>query len=406
MKLVLEDPELDYQVQRSLAKTDFGMANAGECMRIAAEIAEGGFDAWQPTFSSFAGRLRERADAAAAADHPATARSAYLRACEYYRNAFFFLRGHLDDEHVLGNFRASRECFLSATGLHDHPLLPLGSTDGSVPWSGYLGLPGEEGPYPLLLAPGGYDSTAEELYPTLAAGVARGYAVLIFDGPGQGRMLYERRVPMRPDWENVIPPVLDEILQLPELDPDRVALLGRSFGGYLCPRAASGEHRLAALIADPGQYDLGAALKQRLPDDLLPLLDEDSERAESAFAALLADDSMRRLFEPRMTVHGTGSVREYCRMLLEYSNEGHADAIRCPTLICDNETDPISTMQGRLLYEQLTCPKEFIRFTAAEGADGHCEGMGAIVFYERAFDWLDETLRGGRSWTEVGPVTG
>ncbi len=32
--------------------------------------------------------------------------------------------------------------------------------------------------------------------------------------------------------------------------------MGWSLGGYLTPRAASEEHRLAALIADPGQWGI------------------------------------------------------------------------------------------------------------------------------------------------------
>ena len=83
-------------------------------------------------------------------------------------------------------------------------------------------------------------------------------------------------------------------------------------------------------------------------------------------------------------------------MMRAYTNAGHAPEIRCPTLVCDNETDTISTEQGQLLFDDLRCPKAFIRFSAAEGAEGHCEGMAAVVFYERAFDWLDETLAGRR----------
>ena len=44
-------------------------------------------------------------------------------------------------------------------------------------------------------------------------------------------------------------------------DPARIALAGWSFGGYLAPRAAAGEPRLAALIADPGQWDLIEAIR-------------------------------------------------------------------------------------------------------------------------------------------------
>ncbi len=52
----------------------------------------------------------------------------------------------------------------------------------------------------------------------------------------------------------------------------------------------------------------------------------------------------------------------------------------------------LSAGQGQLLYDALTCPKAFRRFTRAEGAEGHCEGMAPIVFWTAAFDWLDTTL--------------
>ena len=49
----------------------------------------------------------------------------------------------------------------------------------------------------------------------------------------------------------------------------------------------------------------------------------------------------------------------------------------------------VSTGQGKQLFDQLTCPKDFRLFTRAEGAEGHCEGMAPIVFWTAAFDWLD-----------------
>jgi hypothetical protein len=38
-------------------------------------------------------------------------------------------------------------------------------------------------------------------------------------------------------------------------------LSGWSLGGYLAPRAASGEHRLAARIADPGQWSIAEGFR-------------------------------------------------------------------------------------------------------------------------------------------------
>jgi hypothetical protein len=50
---------------------------------------------------------------------------------------------------------------------------------------------------------------------------------------------------------------MSAVAQTPEVARSLV-LIGRSFAGYLAPRAASFEHRLAALVCDPAQPDLGA----------------------------------------------------------------------------------------------------------------------------------------------------
>jgi dipeptidyl aminopeptidase/acylaminoacyl peptidase len=118
---------------------------------------------------------------------------------------------------------------------------------------------------PLLILTNGSDATITDMYfASAVAASRRGYHCLLFDSPGQGEMLYERGVRLRPDWETVVRAVVDLALTLPTVDPKRIALSGWSLGGYLAPRAASGEQRLAACIADPGQpsiADASAALR-------------------------------------------------------------------------------------------------------------------------------------------------
>jgi len=91
--------------------------------------------------------------------------------------------------------------------------------------------------------------------------------------------------------------------------------------------------------------------------------------------------------------NGVTDPQAYFRDMCRYTNAAQAPSIKCPTFVTDNETDAVSTGQGQRLFDALTCPKAFRRFTRAEGAEGHCEGMAPIVFWTAAFDWLETTLR-------------
>ena len=85
-----------------------------------------------------------------------------------------------------------------------------------------------------------------------AAALARGYNVLAFDGPGQAALL-QQGIVLRPDWEDVVTPVLDYPRSRPEVDPAKVALIGLSLGGYLAPgrpAPSTGSPR-ASPTADP-----------------------------------------------------------------------------------------------------------------------------------------------------------
>ena len=381
MKLYFDDVGFDGQLQRSVGKADAGMANVGECLAIAEQITPGDRDSWYQAWSDFASVLVARGDEARGAGHGVSARNVYLRAAEYFRQAFFFHREDLDADKLRSAFAASVAAFRSALELFEQPGRVL---TGSL--SGYLFSPAGAGPFPTILHVNGYDGTAEELYASVPAALDRGYAFAAIDGPGQGAMLYDRRVPMRPDWENVVPEMFDGLAAEPAVDAQRIALVGRSFGGVIAPRGAAGEDRLAAMIVDPGQFDIGPALL----DQLGPLKDHVHDpAADRQFQALLEQPAMKAFFGPRMATHGVPTVRAYCEEMLRYSNAETVTRITCPTFVTDNETDVVSTSQGKVLYDHLTCPKEFRLFTKAEGAEGHCEGMASTVFWDAAYNWLD-----------------
>ena len=231
--------------------------------------------------------------------------------------------------------------------------------------------------------------------PGLAA-LARGYNVLVFDGPGQGRALFEQQLYMRPDWENVIRPVVDYALARSETDPQRLALLGRSFGGYLAPRAASGEPRLGACIADAVLYDLGAGAHQMLGDQIWnAIVAADDKALEPVFAKMMQDPYGRYTIERGMLVHGLSSPRAYFQALADYSLDGRIQQIACPTLIAEAENDR-RRGGGVKVYDQLNVPKKYVLFADADGAGEHCESGAESLFSQVVFDWLDEIFASAR----------
>jgi dienelactone hydrolase len=82
----------------------------------------------------------------------------------------------------------------------------------------------------------------------------------------------------------VVRPVIDFVLTRPEVDPKRIVLCGWSFGGFLAPRAAAFEKRIAALVSDPGQWDQRDGLKGLpMAPELLADLENTDPRSLSGF---------------------------------------------------------------------------------------------------------------------------
>ena len=268
---------------------------------------------------------------------------------------------------------------------------------------GYFYRAGEPGvPRPAVIMHTGLNGTAEEMhFQGAAAGAERGYHVLAFDGPGQGGALRRGRLVFRPDWENVVGPVLDYALTLPGVDGTRIALWGLSMGGLLAPRAAAFEHRLAAVIAVDGVYDQGQTVRagagdvpglgRRLRDSADPELDARLARQ------MEASPVMRWAMEQTQWAFGVPTPRQACTAFLDYHlRDGIAEKIACTALICDAASDLFFAGQARQLFDHLTCPKTFLEFTADEGADTHCHVGAERLALARICNWLDDTL-GARS---------
>ncbi len=396
-RVALRDELLDAQLLRLLGTAAAGGADFGESLATASLINEKDLDSWHREWHSLGASAHAMGEAALAAGQTVSARAAFFRASNYFRTAGVMLMGSPIDERLVASNCDQNASFRAGAALLACPPEVLQIPFEGTTLPGYLFRPHQEpSTAPTLVLTGGYDGTAEELYfLTGAAALDRGYNVVAFDGPGQGAALLQQGLTLRPDWERVIGAVLDHTIGVDGIDAHRVALVGLSLGGHLAPRAAAGEPRLAACIADCGSFDLFEAALSRMPGPLAEGL-----RAHKALPTAVVRRVLDRLaakptagwaLRRGQLVHGARSPLDYLEMLREYSLEGHAHQISCPTLVCHAERDDIGASAPQLAAA-LQCPHDLILFRDAEGAGDHCEAGARSLFHARAFAWLDRVL--------------
>jgi pimeloyl-ACP methyl ester carboxylesterase len=397
--VALEDELLDAQLLRAIGQAPYGGADIGECLAAASRIHGDDLDSWYDAWADLAASTRALAEAADGEGRRDTARLAWLRTSAYERTAGCMLIAAPLDQRLVDSNTRQTEAFRRAGALMDPApeWLRIPYEDTTLPgWFLRAGGDGD-GPRPTVILVGGYDGTAEELYfASGAAAHARGYHVLAFDGPGQGGALIQQGLTLRADFEHVVGPVVDFAVARPEVDAERIALIGWSLGGHLAPRAASAEHRLAACIADCGAFDMYQGFLDRLPEALRTAYQAGDEAATATIAQMLdgmaAQPTRGWSLRRGMLVHGVQTPLAYVEAMRDFSLAGRAERITCPTLVCQAEGDAISASAPQLVAA-LTCPHEHILFTAAEGAGDHCEAGARLLFHARAFGWLDALLK-------------
>jgi pimeloyl-ACP methyl ester carboxylesterase len=391
-QLLFKYPEFNAQLLRTLGKTSVGGADIGECFATASQIKDGDHQSWYSHWLQLANRIFEEGQYSENNAHYVSAVSSYLRASEYYRQAEWFLRCNLDDpriaacsNHLLGTFRR-------AIPFLPYYIIPIEIPfENSFLYGYFCQLNSEKKPKATIILSGGYDSFCEELYFTAVEFLKRDYNVLIFDGPGQGHSLRKNRLFMRPDWENVIKPILEFAKTLPFTAVGNFILMGRSFGGFLSARAASCGINFKALVCDPGHWDVFESIEKKFaPEVMIHILQKQDEQIKQAvFDPMFKDPAIKFYFQSRMEAHGVSNPCEWIRMLKEYSLKEYVKKINCPTFICYATAEDKAPGQAQMLADAMGSLATLMEFTTAEGAGDHCE-IGALqLFSQRVGDRLD-----------------
>ncbi|TSC32847.1 S9 family peptidase [Corallococcus sp. Z5C101001] len=393
---LMEDPIMESQLLHFLAATYSAQADISEVLDTARRVVPGDDWSWPNEWVHTADRIRTMGDASLAKRHTLSAGNAYLRAANYYRAALIH---HPEPTHpsVVATGRKAVDAYNKALTLLRIPGTPVRIPYERTTLPGYFfRSPSARTLAPLLIFQQGRDAWPEESKYVVDAALARGYHCLLVHAPGQGMAIREQGLPFRPDWENVIRPVVDFAVCIAGVDSRRIALLGWSMGGALVPRAAAFERRIKILIPNPGVLNWGQSSFEQFNTyfpDVMPLLESDPRAFDAAMAQLMSQVFLYRWYmKDSMCKHGASSPSDLLFKLREFNNEPVVHRIHCRTLVMDGTAEAFSQGQARLLFDSLSCPKDYLLFTAEDTGLLHCQEGAQAVANHRMFDWLDDAI--------------
>lgn len=268
---------------------------------------------WCAVWSQHAAAAEERGALALSRSLNHTAAKEFARAALY----FHYAQNLYYDDPALKRKTHDRKvsAFKRAAPLLDPPLEPVKIAFEGIEMPGYLRLPSGRAKPPCVILLGGLDTTKEDYMVVNDLCAERGLATLAFDGPGQGETLF--RMLWRKDFDRSITAVLDYLDTRPEIDRDRIGIIGRSTGGFYAPKAAATDVRIKAAVAWGAMYHL------------------------RNLATLPAVAREGFLF-----VSGSKSVEEALRFFECINLESVASKIRCPLLIVHGGLDTITPMEN------------------------------------------------------------
>lgn len=359
-----ENPAWSLQILRMISESLYGGSEFNECYRAIVRITSGNLDHWFSSWNLAATEAEEAAGEAKRLDHVATARKAYLRAANYHRLSGFFLRA--SDSRAFQAYTDFVRGFQEAASFFDPPIERVEVPFEGGTLSGYFYAVPDEKPRPTLVYVGGADSTSEELYFLgVQEALERGLNCITVDCPGQGSTIWLKKLPIRPDYEKPVASIIDYLTRRREVDPERIAILGRSLGGYHVLRAAAYDRRIKRCAVWGAVYDIPSDISNHNPKGRLRYV----------------------------WLTGSKTWEEAREKLRAFTLEGAIPKIRCPLLIVHGESDfLVSANAAKRVVEHATCEKTLRLFPSGEAGEHHCQHDNPTATFPLIFDWIADGL--------------
>src|ERR1700756_1485033 len=188
-------------------------------------------DEWAAAFMAVGDRYMNQAKSLEKSD-PQTANADYIRAWRLYSFGRWPVPASLGKQR---SYAKAIEAFLAHARFWDPPLEVVHIPFENAQITGYLRLPkNATGPVPLVIAVNGLDSRKEDLSESFSAILPYGVGFLAVDGAGTG----QAPIKASENAERMLSRVIDYGQSRPEIDKNRLAVHGVSWGAYWATKLA------------------------------------------------------------------------------------------------------------------------------------------------------------------------
>ena len=205
--------------------------DAGDVKEALDSIHTSDKDEWAAGFMHVADRYFNEAKSLEKSD-PTKANADYIRAWRLYSFGRWPIPASPGKQR---SYEKAIEAFLAHARFFDPPLEVVRIPFEGKEIIGYLRLPkNAKGPVPLVIAVNGLDSRKEDLTESFSAILPFGIGYLAVDGPGTG----QNPIKVSQTADRMLSRVIDYAQSRPEIDKNRLAMHGVSWGAYWATKMA------------------------------------------------------------------------------------------------------------------------------------------------------------------------
>lgn len=215
-------------------------------------------------------------------------------------------------------------------------------------------------PFPALLALHPMAGDKDHFDFSLGAFRDAGFATFTIDMPAHGESFTGARV--QPDDEVIFATVLEALAATPKIDPNRLGVIGGSFGAFFALRTAAISPLVKACVAYSSPFDMGAGLP----------------------------DAVRGIQDHFAWVVGAKSFEESLELAKPFHLKDIVEKIKCPFCLVHGTRDHIC---------DFTVPYEIARRATAPldifplvGADHEASAPSTLHVAKPAVEWLKKNL--------------